>query len=117
MNGGIAKVALAADTETIERQDAQANWPAILDRVRRGETRVLVLDGDAPIAAVISPVDFDLFQRWDAKRRQAFKILDEIGERFKDVPDEEIAREVTRAIAEARAENRRRRTAEAAPAS
>ena len=78
---------------------------------------MLVSEGAAPIAALISAVDFDRFERWKAKRKRDFAILDEIGEVFKDVPDEEIEREIARAIDEVRAENRRRRAEEAAPAS
>ena len=44
----------------------------------------------------------------DRDREERFAVLDRIGEAFRDVPDEEIEREVAKAIAEVRAENRRR---------
>ena len=43
-----------------------------------------------------------------ASRRKRFKALIETGEAFKDVPPEEIEREVAKAIAEDRAERRAR---------
>lgn len=44
-------------------------------------------------------------KRVDADRRKRFEILDRIGEAFKDVPAEEIEREVNRAYAEVKREN------------
>ncbi len=40
-------------------------------------------------------------------REERFAVLDRIGEAFRDVPEEEVEREVAKAIAEVRAENRR----------
>ena len=50
-------------------------------------------------------------KRLDADRRQRFEILDRIGAAFKDVPAEEIEREVNRAYAEVKRENLARRAA------
>ena len=43
--------------------------------------------------------------RLDADRRERFSILDRMREAFKDVPAEEIEREVNRACAEVKCEN------------
>ncbi len=50
-------------------------------------------------------------KRIDADRRKRFEILDRIGAAFKDVPPEEIEREVNRACAEVKRENLARRAA------
>ena len=50
-------------------------------------------------------------QRIDADRRERFGILDRMREAFKDVPAEEIEREVNRACAEVKRENLARRAA------
>ncbi len=50
-------------------------------------------------------------ERIDADRRERFKILDRMREAFKDVPPEEIEREVNRACAEVKRENLARRAA------
>jgi len=50
-------------------------------------------------------------KRVDADRRERFKILDRMREAFKDVPAEEIEREVNRAYAEVKRENIARRAA------
>jgi hypothetical protein len=41
----------------------------------------------------------------DEQREKAFEIIDRMREAFKDVPEDEIEREVEKAIAEVRAEN------------
>ena len=51
-------------------------------------------------------------KRIDADRRERFSILDRIGAAFKDVPPEEIEREVNRAYAEVKRENLARRAAD-----
>ncbi len=98
----------ATDTQTMEVTDAPAAWREVLDRVRRGETRVLVAEGNAPIAALISAADFDRFQRWEAELHEDLRVLERSWAAFADVSEEELEREVKRALANTRAEHRRR---------
>ena len=98
-------------TKTIQAADVQAQWSQILDQIVRRETRVVIEDGGKPLAVVISADDFEWLKHLEAKREEAFKALDATREAFKDVSAEEIEREVARAIAEVRAENRRREQA------
>ena len=95
-------------TETVDAAEAGLHWRELLDKVSRGEGRVIVEDNGAPVAAIISAADLEQLNRLEAQRQADFAILDEIGEAFKDVPIEEIEREVAKAIAEVRAENRQR---------
>ena len=78
--------------------------------------RLLAEAGGAPLvleqdgvrrAAIISVDDLERFNRIEAERAARFKVLDEIGEAFKDEDPARIEREVARAIDEVRAENRR----------
>jgi hypothetical protein len=57
------------------------------------------------VAAIISARDLERFNRWEAQRGRDFAVIDEAREAFKDVPPEEIEREVAKAIAEVRAES------------
>ena len=95
-------------TETINVTEARRGWSALLSRVFRREARVIVEEGGIPVAAIISMREYEFFLQMKAKRQEAFKAIDRIGEAFKDVPPEEIEREVAKAIAEVRAENRAR---------
>ena len=98
-------------TETINVTEARRGWSDLLNRVFRRESHVIVEKSGIPVAAIISMRDFELFKLMKAKREESFKFLDDMRDAFKDVPPEEIEREVAKALAEVRAENRASRQA------
>lgn len=59
------------------------------------------------MAAIISADDLERFNRMEAQRAERFKALDETREAFRDVPDEELEREVAKAVAAARQKHRK----------
>ena len=77
-----------------------------MNKVFRDKTRVVVEKSGIPVAAVISAEDLQRFTQMEEQRARRFKVLDRIGEAFKDVPEKEIDREVKKAISEVRAEKR-----------
>jgi prevent-host-death family protein len=93
-------------TKTVKASVARQQFSKVLNEVFRGESRVLVEKSGIPVAAIISAEDFKRLARREAERERDFAILDELREAFKDVPGEEIAREVSRAINQVRKENR-----------
>jgi prevent-host-death family protein len=95
-------------TKTIKASDTRQQFSKLLNEVFRGEKRVVVEKSGIPVAAIVSPQDFKLLARLEQERAEQFKILDEIGAAFQDVPPEEIEREVNRAIAQVRRETRQR---------
>jgi prevent-host-death family protein len=99
-------------TETVNVTEARRCWSDLLNRVFRRESRVIVEKSGIPVAAIISIREYEFFLSMKAKRAERFKILDEMREAFKDVSPEETEREVAKAIAEVRAENRAREHAE-----
>jgi prevent-host-death family protein len=78
----------------------------LVNQVYRRETRVLVEKSGIPVAGIVSVEDLERLDRLDRERAERFKVLEEFGEAFKDVPVEELEREVARALAEVRAERR-----------
>ena len=52
--------------------------------------------------------DLERLVRLDRERAEAFKVIDELREAFKDIPAEEIERATDRIVARIRAENRER---------
>lgn len=96
-------------TETIKASEARQQWSALLNEIFRGDKRVVVEKNGIPVIALISAKDFKSFQRHDRQQRERFRILEQMSEPFKDVPPEEIEREVARAIQEVREEGRRAR--------
>lgn len=94
-------------TQVIKASEARQRWSQILNRVFRDQTRVVVEKSGIPVVAVISTEDFERFKRLEEQRERNFAILDEIGEKFKNVPAQEIEREVSKALRQVRTENRR----------
>ena len=95
-------------TETIKASEARQNWSELLNRVFKGETRLIVEKSGIPVAAVISAADFEWFRRIEARYQQRSKLLEETRAAFADVSDEEFETELARALAEVRAEQRAR---------
>jgi prevent-host-death family protein len=93
-------------TQTINVTEARAQLSEVLNKVYREETRIVIEKSGIPVAAVISTDDLERFTRMEAQRAERFTVLNEIGAAFKDVPPEEIEREVAKALAEVREENR-----------
>jgi prevent-host-death family protein len=95
-------------TQTIKASDARQQWSELLNKVFRKETRVVVEKSGIPVAAIISAEDLERLNRYEQERAERFKILDEIGEAFKDVPPEELEREVAKTLDAVRQENRKK---------
>lgn len=94
--------------QVMKASDVRQQWGQLLNKVFRNQTRVVVEKSGIPVAAVISAEDLERFNRLEQQRAQNFAILDEIGEKFKDVPVEEIEQEVKNALKQVRVENRRK---------
>jgi prevent-host-death family protein len=95
-------------TKTMKASEARQQWSELLNQVFRGETRVLVEKSGIPVAAIVSAKDLERLKQLEEQREEDFKALEATRQAFKDVPEEEIEREVTRAISAIRAQNRRR---------
>lgn len=96
-------------TQVMKASEVRAQWSQLLNKVFRSKTRVVVEKSGIPVAAVISAEDLQRFTQMEELREKRFKALDKIREAFKDVPAEEIEREVKKAISEVRAEKRQSR--------
>jgi len=91
-------------TQTIAASEARQQFSQLLNRVFRREMRVVIEKSGIPVAAIVSADDLQRLRRYEGQRKEDFAVLDRMREAFKDVPAAEIEREVTRAIAEVRAE-------------
>jgi prevent-host-death family protein len=100
-----------APTDTIDLAEAERDLAALLDRVARAGSRVVLTRDGRPLGALVPVDDLDRLQQLDAKREKDFAVLDRIGAAFADVDPEEIERETAKALAEVRAEMRAERAA------
>lgn len=93
-------------TQTLNASDVRSNWSQLLNNVFRNKVRVIVEKSGIPVAAVISAEDLAQLTQLETQRKERFKVLNSMREAFKDVPAEEIEKEVRKAITEVRVENR-----------
>jgi prevent-host-death family protein len=91
-------------TETMKISEVKQQLNSLVNRVYSHETRIMVEKSGIPVAGIVSAEDIRRLARRDHERAERFKVLVEFGEAFKDVPAEELEREVARALAEVRAE-------------
>ena len=94
-------------TQTIAASEARQRWAELLNQVFRREARVIIEKSGLPAATLISADDLARLIRFDEERATRFRALDASRAAFAGVPDDEIEREVARAVDEARAEIRR----------
>jgi prevent-host-death family protein len=92
--------------DTMKLADAKQQLGVVVNEVSKTRKRVLLENGGIPVAAIVTVDDLKRLNRLDAEREADFAILDRIGSAFADVDPEEIEREVAKAIAEVRAEQR-----------
>jgi prevent-host-death family protein len=93
-------------TQTMKISEVKQQLNRLVNQVYRRETRVMVEKSGIPVAGIVSAEDLKRLDQLDRERAERFKVLEEFGEAFKDVPVEELEREVARALAEVRAERR-----------
>jgi hypothetical protein len=99
--------------QTIDVSDARTALPRLIREIVDHETRILIEEEDAPVAALISIDDLDRLARLDEQDREAWAILEAMRAPFRGVPAEEIEREAAKANAEARAIRRAARETQA----
>lgn len=93
-------------TKPMKASEVREQWSQVLNRVFRREARILVEKSGIPVAAIISAADLEQLQRLEMRRQADFRVLFETQQAFKDVPDDELERQIERAIAEARESKR-----------
>lgn len=96
-------------TETMSVSESRKQYSEILNRVFRDDERVVIEKNGIPIAAIVplSVVrDATVIERRRADLRAAFEAA---REEFRDIPPDEIEREIGKAIAEVEESRRERR--------
>jgi prevent-host-death family protein len=93
-------------TQAMKISKARDQFNHLVNQVYRKKARVIVEKSGIPVAAVVSIDDLRELQRLEAQREERFKVIDRMREAFKDVPEDEIDRQIDAAQAEVRAENR-----------
>ncbi len=95
-------------TKRIPATDVPRHWAQLLDQLSDGDTRIIVEQDGSPIAAIVSKQDLESLKRSDELRIRALEAVQSMRTAFADVPDEELERQINKALAEVREENRPR---------
>lgn len=101
------------ETESLEIAEVQSQLVSLVHDVAQKQSRVLVEEEGAPVAALVSLEDYRQLTRLDAQIAERRRVVEAIREGFRDVPAEELERETAKAVAEVRAEMRAERAATA----
>lgn len=93
-------------TETKTVSETRQHFSETLNRVYRGETRVVVEKSGIAVGVIVSPRDLEALQHIEEERRLTLESFADARKAFDGIPHEEIEREIEMAIADARAGRR-----------
>ena len=97
------------DPEVMSASDVRQHFGEVVNRVARGEGRVIVEKHGAPAVGLVSMEDVRRLRNRDAEMEARRKLVESFREPFKDVPDDELQAEIDKAFAEIKEERKRER--------
>lgn len=97
-------------TQTLKASDVRSNWSQLLNQVFRGKTEVIVEKSGIPVAAIVSAQEYQKLQQIKQARERDFVVIDRMRAAFRDQTDEEIEKNVSKAVREVRKERSLRAT-------
>lgn len=89
--------------QTLDAATIRQQWTAVVEQVARQHSRVLVEEDGIAVAAIVPMADLQRLAQLDEQRKQFLDALDRSQEAFADVPDDELAEEIDKALAAVRA--------------
>ena len=93
-------------TQTMTINDAERDFGKLVRKVSKQETRVVVEEDGAPVAAIVSTEDFRRLTQLDKQRAKEWQVFEEIHARNRDKDPDDVERDVAEAVAEMREEER-----------
>ncbi len=89
-------------TQTMNASKARQEWSQLLNRIQRGDDRVVVEKSGVPVAAIISPTDLERLKRYEAEESRAWATVDAIRGRNAGEDPEAVLRDVTAVVEDVR---------------
>lgn len=99
----------AVEPEVMSASDVRQHFGTVVNRVARGEGRIVVEKHGSPAVGIVSIEDVRRLRQLDARISEHHTTLNEFRARFQDVPEEELLREAEKASAEVKADMKRER--------
>ncbi len=97
------------EPEVMSASDVRQHFGEVVNRVARGEGRVIVEKHGAPAVGLVSMEDVRRLRNRDAEVEARHRLVESISEPFKDIPDEELEAEIEKAFAEVKEDRKRER--------
>ena len=93
-------------TQTLNVSEARQQFSQLLNKVFRGETRVVGEKSGIPVAAIVSAEDLEQLRKLEEERRERFKLLGRMRAAFAGLTEEQIEEGVAEVIARVREKER-----------
>lgn len=93
------------ETRTMKISEVKSILSSLVNAVYRKETRVLIEKAGIPVAALVSIADLERLDAMDRDRRAQFAAIERMAEAFKDIPPEQIERDVVAIVRQIRLED------------
>jgi prevent-host-death family protein len=106
-------MASSTTTETMKISDVRSELNSLVNRVHRGEARIIVEKSGIPVAVLVSPEELNYLKEREKRIERGWEAMRQISRAFADVPVEELEAKVSEIIAENRAQARAEREAAA----
>ena len=97
-------------TQTMKASEARQQWSKVLNKVFKGQTRVVVEKSGIPVAAIVSAQEYQKLQQIKQQREKDFAVISKIRTAFKDQSPEQIQKNIDQAITDVRSERKHQRT-------
>jgi prevent-host-death family protein len=97
------------EIKTVTASEARQQLPQLLNNVHQGKTRIVVERSGISVAAIVTVEELRRLEQSDEKADQLRAVMERMSDAFKDVPPEELERQTTRAVTQARAQLRAER--------
>jgi prevent-host-death family protein len=104
-----AKRTPTLETKTVS--EARRTFSETLNRVYRGETRVMIEKNGIPVGVLVAPGDLEQLDQLNARREEQWAAVDRLRQSFADIDPDTLDAEIARAVADVRRESRERRSA------
>jgi|SRR5690349_4269715 hypothetical protein len=94
-------------TQILKSDEARRTWHEVIRRVSQHEAEIIIKDEDETSVAIVATNELERLRQIEAQREARFRILDVIGEKFRQESPSESERRAHRAVSETREVYRR----------
>lgn len=94
------------DPEVMSASAVRQHFGEVVNRVARGEGRVIVEKNGAPAVGLVTMQDIRWLRKQDDEVAARSALLDDFRALFEGIPDDELQRETEKALEEVRTERR-----------